>query len=284
MKILSEKRCIIGEGPIWSDKEQKLYYTNGLGNEICIYDFQTDETTIRPLPFNVAAFAFNTKNQLIVSHEKGVHILNNDNSLSPIYDTNKYRICNANDMKVGPDGAIYVGSQSSKRLGISNDIDGKLYRISPDGLVNVLIDNLLLSNGMEWSLDEKKFYHTDSDTRIIKEYNFDKITGKITFTGRQIRVGGVDGFTIDCDNNLYVSCWGQGHIAVIDTDIFQIKNYIPTPCKIPASCAFCGKNMNVLAITTASYKTDISTDKNAGFTILKEINTKGRLPYLYKNL
>ena len=50
--------------------------------------------------------------------------------------------------------------------------------IDKDGNVCVLLDNLLLSNGLEWSVDEKRFYHTDSDTRIIKEYDFDKISGE----------------------------------------------------------------------------------------------------------
>ena len=281
MKILTDRRCDIGEGPIWNEKEQKLYFTNGLKNEICTYDFQTDKVTTRSLPFGVAAFAFDTQNRLIVSHADGVDILNDDNSLFPIYDHSKYTITYANDMKVGPDGAIYVGTQSGKRKGISDKIDGKLYRISPQGEVDVLLDGLILSNGMEWSIDETKFYHTDSDTRIIKEYFFDKTTGSISFTGRQVRVDGVDGFTIGDDNNLYIACWRRERIAVVDTKTLQIVDSIPLPCKIPASCGFCGNNMDVLAITTASYTANITQDQNAGFTMLKKMNVKGRKPYLF---
>jgi sugar lactone lactonase YvrE len=281
LKILTEKRCIIGEGPIWNEREQRLYFTNAYGNEICTYDFSNDEIKVRPLPFDVAAFAFDVGNSLIVSHADGVHILNDDNSLGPIYDDRKYKIKFANDMKVGPDGAIYVGTQSGKRKGVSDKIDGKLYRISPQGEVNVLLDGLILSNGMEWSIDETKFYHTDSDTRIIKEYFFDKTTGSISFTGRQVRVDGVDGFTIGDDNNLYIACWRRERIAVVDTKTLQIIDFIPLPCKIPASCVFCGNNMDVLAITTASYTANITQDQNAGFTMLKKMNVKGRTPYLY---
>lgn len=283
MRILSNKRCIIGEGPIWNEKEEKLYYTNGFGNEICVYDFQTKKLIFRPLPFGVAAFAFDKKNNLIVSHASGVHILNDDNSLTPIYDNFKYQIRYANDMKVGPDGAIYVGTQSGKRKGVSDKIDGKLYRISPNGKVDILLDGLILSNGMEWSMDEKKFYHTDSDTGIIKEYNFDKSSGKIQFTGRQVRVDGVDGFTIGEDNRLYIGCWGQGHIAVVDTKTMSIAEYSPTLCRIPTSCGFCGKNMDVLAITTASYSADLEKDKNAGFTLLEKMDVRGRKPYILEN-
>ena len=281
MKILHQNRCIIGEGPYWNVREQTLYYTNGFENEICTYCPEMQKLSVRTLPFSVAAFAFDLQNRLIVSHAGGVHILNDDNSLSPIYDNEKYHIQYANDMKVGPDGAIFVGTQSERRKGVSDRLDGKLYRISPDGEVKVLLDGLILSNGMEWSLDERKFYHTDSDTSLICEYDFDKQTGCISFTGRQIFIEGVDGFTIGQDGRLYAGCWGKGYVAVVDTQSMQIEQYIPTPCKIPTSCGFFGEHMDILAITTASYSADVTQDKNAGFTLFKQMHTQGRVPYLF---
>ena len=284
MKILSKKRCNLGEGPIWNEKEQKLYYTNGYGaNELCIYDIKTDKLDIRKLPTGVAAYAFDIENRLIISHAGGVHILNDDDTLTPIYDNEIYKIEFANDMKVGPDGAIYVGTQSRKRKKLSDDIDGKLYRISPEGKVRVLLDGLLLSNGMEWSLDETRFYHTDSDTATIKEYFFDKKLGRIEFTGREVCVPGVDGFTIGDDNRLYVGCWGRGHVAVVDITDIQVIQEIKIPAKIPSSCGFCGENMDILAITTVSnsHFTDVKADENAGYTILMKTNTSGRKPYLF---
>lgn len=282
MKILTDVRCDIGEGPIWNEKEQLLYFTNGFyKKEICTYDFKSDKIIARKCPFGVAAIAFDVQNRMIVSHSGGVHILNKDNSLTPIYDNSKYCIRYANDMKVAPDGAIYVGTQSEKRKGISKKINGKLYRIAPDGEVTILFDGMILSNGMDWSTDEKRFYHTDSDTSLIKEYNFDKTTGDISPTGRQVAVPGVDGFTVDKNDRLFVGCWGAGHIAVVNTFTMKVENHIPVAAKIPTSCGFCGENMDMLAVTTASFTADLNEDKNAGFTLLKEMNTKGRKPYLF---
>ena len=122
---------------------------------------------------------------------------------------------------------------------------------------------------------------TDSGTKIIKEYNFDKATGNIEFTGRQVRVEGVDGFTIDTDNNILAACWGYGRITVVDTASFEVKSFIDIPARIPASCGFAGNNMELLAVVTASYNTDIEKDVNAGFTFIKDINKKGRKPYLF---
>ena len=281
MEILCDKKCIIGESPVWNEFNEKLYQTNGFGNEIVIIDIFSKEVTLRSLPFGVAAIAFSKNGDMLISKRDGAFILNDDNSLTPLYDTKKHEIKYGNDAKVGPDGRFYVGTMSSKRKGVGEEIDGKLYSIDNYGNVKTVLDGLILSNGFDWSMDEKRLYHTDSDTGIIKEYDFDKNTGDISFTGRQIKVPGVDGFTIDKNDFLYVACWGQSHIAVVDTKTMQTIEYIPVPAKIPASCCFAGKNMENLIIVTANYDETVKFDTHAGKTFIKNTTTFGRKPYLF---
>ena len=281
MQIISEKRCIIGEGPVWNEKENRLYYTNGMGNEICILDVYTGKLEVRPVKVGVAAIAFDNQNRLIVSRPDGVFVLNDDDTVEELYDASKHSILHANDMKVGPDGRLYVGTQSGRRLGISDKTDGRLYCIDKYGGVRILMDNLGLSNGLEWSFDEKKFYHTDSDTHTIKEYDFDAGTGDISYTGRQVLLYGADGFTADKNNNLLVACWGKGYIAIVDTLSMSGVEYISVPANIPASCAFCGNKMELLVVVTASYNANLTEDKYAGFTFAKKMNTGGRKPYIF---
>ncbi len=282
MKILSHKSCVIGEGPIWSEFDGKIYQVNGYGpNEILKIDLETGETVVRKLGFGVAAIAFGKTGEMLVSCGDGAFILNPDGSRTPLYDTEKFEIKHGNDAKVGPGGRLYVGTQSTKRAGTGDKTDGKLYSIDKNGEVRVLLDGLILSNGFDWSMDEKKFYHTDSDTGIIKEYFFDKGTGNISFTGRQVEVPGVDGLTIDQKDFLYVACWGGGHIALVDTRDMQIKDYVKVPAKIPASCCFAGENMDKLVVVTATLGADPEKDKNAGYTFICDIKTKGRKPYLF---
>ena len=45
MMLLSNKRCVIGEGPIWNVFDNKLYHINGYGaNEICCIDLETAQS------------------------------------------------------------------------------------------------------------------------------------------------------------------------------------------------------------------------------------------------
>ena len=281
MEILSKKRCIIGEGPIWNEFEHKLYHVNGYEKEICIIDMENKEMYVHKLPFSVAAIGFSKDGRMLGSCQDGAYYINEDGTRESMYNCLQYEISYGNDAKVGPDGRFYIGTLSKKRAGVGTEVDGKLYSIDKNGNVKILLDRLILSNGFDWSMDEKRFYHTDSDTEIIKEYQFDKQSGEISFTGRSIEVPGVDGFTIDQNDMLYVACWEQGHIAVVDTWNMEINKYIPVPAKIPASCGFAGNDMGQLVVVTATFGTDLETDVNAGFTYCCELGVKGRKPYLF---
>ena len=134
----------------------------------------------------------------------GLRYLNAQETFYTYYDLG-YRVFEY-DLKLSSDGRL-IGTHSGEHL--SGFYDGMDYQS---------FLSLRLSNGMEWSLDEKKFYHTDSDTSVIREYFFDKESGDIAYTGREVRVPGVDGFTIGSDGCLYIGCWGRGHVAVVDTE------------------------------------------------------------------
>lgn len=76
---------------------------------------------------------------------------------------------------------------------------------------------------------------------------------------------------------------GRSCIKVINAVKFEIKNTIAVPAAIPASCAFAGKNMEYLAITTAAFGAD-NRDANAGITFLCNIDAKGKIPYKFGSI
>lgn len=281
MKILTQKRCVIGEGPIWNEREELLYFVNGVANEICTYDPERDILKAYPQEVGVAAIAFSRDGRMLITRRDGALFLDlSTGKTSPMYDES-IQIKNANDAKVGPDGCFYVGTQSEFRLGISDKIDGKLYRITPEGEVTVLLDGLILANGMDWSPDERFFYLADTGAKKVREYEFDKQTDALRFTGREVHVSGADGLTIDKNGTIFVASWGKSCIAVVDANTMTLSDTIALPTKAPASCAFFGKEMDQLVITTATLGIDTDTDRNAGYLMIKTIHTQGRLPYLF---
>lgn len=280
MRVIKEKRCVIGESPIYDDGENAVYFVNGRQREICKYSLSNGRVETKKVEKDCAAIAFDCENRILVSRDDGVFRLLPNGREETLYDRDRYRIMHANDMKVGVDGRLYVGTQSERRLSLSDKVDGKLYVIDDKGNVKRLLDNLSLSNGMDWSSDGKYFYHTDSDTERIREYRFDARRGEIEYTGREVRAPGCDGFTIGKDGCLYVACWGHGCVLKIDTNSMQAAERILVGCKNPSSCCFIGET-NELFITTASYDSDITADENAGFAEILQTTARGRKPYRF---
>ncbi len=271
-------RLTIGEGPVWNEREGLLYFVDSPNRKIYTYDPEEDSFAVRG-ELQAFAVAFDGCGHLLVSTAEGVLRENENGSFEPLCER-AAAIRHANDMKVGPDGRLYIGTQSGRRVGISDEIDGRLYVVDPCGEVRVLLDGLRLSNGMDWSVDGKLFYHTDSDTHMLREYAFDARRGDITFTGRELSVPGIDGFAMDRENILYAACWGRGYIAKIDTAKMCLLEHIVLPFAIPTSCAFCGEERAVLAVTSASLGAD-AHDRMAGRLLLLSMAVRGKQTWLF---
>ncbi len=85
MKCVCDKRCIIGEGPIWNEKEQLLYFVNPFDEQICKLDIYSGKLYIIE-GIRAAAIALDTDNRVIISEHKGIFSLNADGSCESLYD------------------------------------------------------------------------------------------------------------------------------------------------------------------------------------------------------
>lgn len=56
---------------------------------------------------------------------------------------------------------------------------GALYTLFPDHSVIKQLDHLDISNGLDWSLDHRTFYHIDSLAYAVHSFSYDVCTGKI---------------------------------------------------------------------------------------------------------
>ena len=56
---------------------------------------------------------------------------------------------------------------------------GALYRLDPDLTVHTMLTGVSISNGIDWSLDDRRMYYVDSPTRRIDVFDFDVAAGAI---------------------------------------------------------------------------------------------------------
>ena len=52
-----------------------------------------------------------------------------------------------------------------------------LYRLAPDGSIDVVLDQVTVSNGLEWSPDGSRAYYNDTATFTVSVFDYDSATG-----------------------------------------------------------------------------------------------------------
>lgn len=162
-----------------------------------------------------------------------------------------------NDGKCDATGNLWIGTMDCKDY---NKPVAKLYRITSEGIIEVKLTDITISNGLTWSIDNKTMYYIDSPTRTVKAFDFDLATGSIT-NGRVViqtpdSLGTPDGCTIDSQGNLWVAQWGGACVIKWDPRSGSMLEKISVPALNVTSVALGGKLLNELYVTTASIGLD----------------------------
>ncbi|NUR99678.1 MAG: hypothetical protein HOV67_31035 [Kribbellaceae bacterium] len=112
-----------------------------------------------------------------------------------------------------------------------------------------------MSNGLDWSPDDRLFYHVDSRTRTLTRYGWDADDGVphspeplITLAPAE---GMPDGLAVDIDGFLWIAIWGGAQVRRYDP-LGRPAGSVMLPTPNVASCTFGGPELSDLFITTAA--------------------------------
>ena len=89
-------------------------------------------------------------------------------------------------------GAFWAGTMAYDEAGPTGL--GTLYRLDPDLSVRAMVDGVSISNGIDWSPDDRLMYFIDSLTRRVDVFDFDLDDGAITNRRTLIQVDASVGF------------------------------------------------------------------------------------------
>lgn len=242
-----------GEGAIWHADRNTLFWVDIEGKTL--YEYSTDKQDCKSWEFDrmVSTVVPETNNTVVVSLQDEIVRVNlNDGSLAsvaPIPDCDGKVRCN--DGKCDPAGRLWIGTMG---FGAPKGA-GTLYAVTSDGTVTTKLEKVTISNGIVWSANRKYMYYNDTATGRIARYRYDEKTADILFDGVAVTLlpgtGSPDGMTIDSNDNLWVAQWGGFGVYCYNPYTGELLAKVEVPAPHVASCAFGGKDMNTLYITTA---------------------------------
>lgn len=240
----------LGEGPIWYPEENALYWVDIGRAEVFRFRPETGEQNVCALDSVVSALGIWSEQKFVAATENGFSVLRTkDPGLARIdHFLEGEHGARLNDAKVGPGGRFWAGMLHESRK------NGVLYCLCPDGSVREADIELVAPNGLDWAPGGETIYITDSRRGAIIEFDFDVSTGALS--GRRIFAevpegeGVPDGLTVDANGSVWSVRFQGGSVVRYDPR-GQVETSIDLPVACPTSCAFGGKHLDNLYVTSS---------------------------------
>jgi len=253
MECVLDAKAELGEGPVWDPIEACLYFVDITAGLVHRYDPGTRTSRTFSVGTMVGAVALGSAGDLVLAvHDGFVRLDPRTGRTMRIADVEADRPeQRMNDGKCDPGGRFWAGTMAIDERRHA----GALYRLDADGRVHVMLEHVSISNGLDWSDDGRSMYYVDTPTGSIDVFDFDVADGSIANRRSLLRIeaaaGWPDGLTVDADGYLWVALWSGGAVHRYAPD-GALDRTVPLPVSHPTSCAFGGRDLGDLYITSAA--------------------------------
>ncbi|XP_066581063.1 regucalcin-like isoform X2 [Prorops nasuta] len=272
---------LLGEGPHWDASQQVLYFVDITNSTIHKYNPRTDKhdyTVIAGGPVTFIIPITGTSNEFLVSTGLDIrHIIwNGETSSAPTYSSILYSALQIsdgsrfNDAKVDRHGSLWAGTMGPEEIpNVITKRSGKLYKISQNTGIITELKDILISNGLAWTINGSVMYYTDTGNNTIDSFDFNE-TAEISISNRKEILnytkegikGQTDGFTIDTRGHLWLACYGGYQVIEVDPQTRKVLTSIRIHAPQVTSVTWGGANLDELYVTTARKSLTVEESKN----------------------
>jgi gluconolactonase len=269
------------EGPVWIQEESRLLFSDVRGNAIYQWTATDSASAFIEAFFGGSQEGRRTwgpngltrdaQGRLVVSDQgrRQVSRIEPDGTLTNLVSTHQgMRFSSPNDVVYRSDGSLYFTDPPYGLEGLDDsplkesDVNG-IYRLSPEGELELLIGDQDRPNGLALSPDENTLYVANSDAERAVWMAYDVgdsglSNARIFHDATGWPEGGVpDGMKVDIAGNLFAT--GPGGVWVIASDGSRLG--IISPEELPANVGW-GDDGRTLYITarTGLYRIRLTTE------------------------
>ncbi|TAJ37604.1 MAG: hypothetical protein EPO55_18450 [Reyranella sp.] len=243
------------EGPVW-DPARGLYFSDVLNGGVRLLDRAGAVSLVVPKRRGIGGMAAHENGGLIVGGRDIACVsLANGATRSLLALDAIPGATGFNDLTTDRAGRIYVGSLAFKVFGGEAPRPGHLHVIDLDGVMRTLSDGVLLTNGLGFSPDGKRLYHSDARAGLVRVYDV-KPDGGVgpwrTFaTLGDGRSAVPDGLKVAGDGSVWVADAHGGRVAVYNADGTHRQDVV-VPLPMVTSVCFGGDDLRDLYVVTGS--------------------------------
>lgn len=259
VEIFDERICIVGESPVaFGSKNSEISWVDIMGSRVLTRNLISGATTEFATSENVGFALRRGNGGYLLGTNSGPVLRDPDGTIRTLFDLQdidpqtKLQSVRWNDAKVSPSGDLFLGTMAYSELSGTST----LFRYSPkNDNLEVLLKDLTVSNGMDWSDDGATFYFIDSTWQAIRSFSTadDWISAGESVVKIAPEDGAPDGMCLDSEGGIWVALWGGSEIRRYDSrNNYTLSERIKLPAKFVTSCAFIGENLDTLIITSAT--------------------------------
>jgi len=260
IEVVLNLGATIGESPTWSNLENVLYWIDIKKPALYRYDPVTERQRAWPMPSDIGAFALvSDMSGAVVALRQGIFRLDFASAAltrlaPPPFDPTLFRF---NEGACDTAGRFWVGVMFDPLGEACPPKKSALHSFTSDEGLRPEPDTAELHNGMAWSADGRLFYLAHSQTREVFAYAFDpeksQLGSRQIFAKVSKEFGLPDGAAVDSQGGYWCALHGGGRLRRF-TPNGAIDRDITLPVSQPTMCAFGGKALDVLYVTSASDK------------------------------
>jgi D-xylonolactonase len=266
--ITPTARATLGEGPVWDERTQTLYWVDIDRGELnqCQADGSRLEST--KIGQRVCCMALRRKEPgFIAGLERSIALI----TLNPLTIRALASVelplashplnHRCNDGKCDSAGRFWVGTYTEAATRATD----WFFRFDAAGALTRAAGPFACANGPAFSLDGKSAYFVDTYGKAVYRYDVSpsgEPSGQRIFKRFEAEgCGFPDGLTFDVSGCVWIAEWGASRVSRFSPE-GELLEVIRLPVCQPTSCTFGGPGLKRLFITTASQGLDAASNAN----------------------
>jgi D-xylonolactonase len=271
-EIIVNRKCHVGECPVWHPIKKQLYWVDIFKGQVLCYNPKNNITEVCYEGEQVNGITIQEDGSLLLLMQKGPVAKLKDNNIE--YVINQVPEIPGsvfNDVLADPFGRVLRGTAFPQKS--PNERLCRLYCIDTDSSIKLIADDIGFSNGLAFSPDANHLYCSDTFLHRIYIYEYNKRSG--TLENRRIFVdthtdeGAPDGITVDSEGFVWVVLFGSGDVVRYTPQGLEERR-VKFPTRQITSLDFGGEELTDLYVTSAIYRpngTDESDSAGALFRV-----------------